>query len=147
MKLLQKSLLFASLLAVGTSIASIPELTTGNGTAQAATVTDATPDGFYFLVSKDRLIKARLIKASDVKILTKDTQTDADMITTDAQNDFRLEVNVPEAQLYNLKGDKVSHHLSKGTVCTIGSQVAFDNSTYYKVSKHSFLQSHDSTWI
>jgi len=142
MKLLQKSLLFASLLAVGTSVASIPELTTGNGTAQAATVTNATPDGFYFLVSKDRLIKA-----CDVKILTKDTQTDADMITTDTQNDFRLEVNVPKAQLYNLKGDKVSHHLSKGTVCNIGSQVAFDNSTYYKVSKHSFLQSHDSTWL
>jgi len=142
MKLLQKSLLFASLLAVGTGVASIPEITSGNGVAQAATIKDPVPNGFYYRVSKDTLIKA-----TDVNILTKDTQTDSSMITTATQNDFRLEVTVSKAPLYNLKGDKLSRHLAKGTVCTIGSQVAFNNSTYYKVSQHSFLQSHDSTWL
>jgi len=146
MKLLQKSLLCASLLAIGSGITSIPAITMGNGTAQAATKTtttkNLTANGFYYLVSKDRLVKA-----SDVKILTKDDQTDSSMIDTDTPNDFRLEVTTPTAHLYNLKGKKLSKCVTKGTVCTIGSEDAFTHSTYYKTSKDKLVQLNDSSWL
>ena len=147
MKLLQKSLLFASLLAVGTGIASIPAITSGNGTAQAATTSttttkNLTANGFYYRVSKNRLVKA-----SDVQILTEDDQTDSNMIETDTPNDFRLQVTTPKADLYNLKGQKVGKSLSKNTICTIGSQDAFTQSTYYKTSKNKLVQVNDSTWL
>ncbi|WP_338232155.1 hypothetical protein [Companilactobacillus muriivasis] len=146
MKLLQKSLLFASLVALGSGVASIPALTTGNGIAQAATTTttkNLTADGFYYRVSKDRLVKA-----SDVQILTKDDQTDSSMIETDTPNDFRLEVTVKKADLYNLKGEKVSDHLTKGTVCTIGNEDEFTQSTYYKASsKDKLVQLNESSWL
>ena len=146
MKLLQKSLLFASLVALGSGVASIPALTTGNVIAQAATTTttkNLKADGFYYRVSKDRLVKA-----SDVQILNKDDQTDSSMIVTDTPNDFRLEVTVKKADLYNLKGEKVSEHLAQGTVCTIGNEDAFTQSTYYKASsKAKLVQLNDSSWL
>lgn len=141
MKLTKKMLLLTSLLIIGTGVTSIPALT---DTAQAATTTsykDLTPQGFYYRVGKDELVKA-----SDVKILTKDTQTDSSMIETDSPNDFRLETTT-KAVLYNLKGQKLSKHLAEGTVCSIGSADAFTHSTYYKESKDKLVQVNDSTWL
>jgi len=80
--------------------------------------------------------------------LNKDDQTDSSMIETDTPNDFRLEVTVKKADLYNLKGEKVSDHLTKGTVCTIGNEDEFTQSTYYKASsKDKLVQLNESSWL
>ncbi|WP_057880867.1 SLAP domain-containing protein [Companilactobacillus kimchiensis] len=142
MKLLQKSLLFATIIGVGAGVTSIPTINNGNVTVQAATIKNMTANGFYYKVAKDKFIKA-----SDVEILNKDTQSDANMIQTDSENDYRLEVTTPKAKLYNLKGKEIDHKLAKGTVCKIGTQASFDNSTYYKIAKDKLVQSHDSSWL
>lgn len=146
MKLLQKSLMFASLLVVTTGAVSIPAIS-GNGVVHAAStqttkIKNLTADGFYYRVSKDQLIKA-----SDVEILTNDNETDANMIETAVANNFRLQVTVKKAPIYNLKGKKTNKCLTKDTVCTIGSQDAFNNSTYYQTSKNKLVQVNDSTWL
>ncbi|CAJ1189957.1 SLAP domain-containing protein [Companilactobacillus nantensis] len=141
MKLTQKTLLLTSLLVIGTGVTSIPALT---DTVQAATTTsykNLTPQGFYYRLSKDEFVKA-----SDIKILTKDTQTDDSMIETASPNDFRLETTTT-AHIYNQKGQKLSKTLSQGTVCSIGSQDAFTQSTYYKTSADKLTQVNDSTWL
>jgi hypothetical protein len=141
MKLTKKTLLLTSLLIIGAGATAIPTLT---DTVQAATSTsykNLTPQGFYYRVGDDELIKA-----SDVKILAKDTQTDSSMIETDSPNDFRLEVTT-KTSLYNLKGQKLSKQLTAGTVCSLGSADAFTHSTYYKESKGKLVQINDSTWL
>ncbi|GEO79773.1 hypothetical protein FD29_GL000062 [Companilactobacillus mindensis DSM 14500] len=146
MKLLQKSLLFASLLAVGTSVASIPTITNGNGTVQAATTTKTTKhmtaDGFYYRVSNDRFIKA-----SDVMILNENNQSDSSTFEDVTPDTFKLEVVSPKADLYNLEGKKVGKPVAQGTVCTVGSSAAFAQSTYYKVAKDKLAQVRDSSWL
>ncbi|MFC6175417.1 hypothetical protein ACFQAV_01120 [Companilactobacillus huachuanensis] len=143
MKSLNKVILFASLLAIGTGITSIPAVT---GTVQAASNTSTfknkTPDGFYYRVGKNELVKA-----SDIKIVTKNDQSDADMIETDTPNDFRLVVTTPKTSVYNLKGKKLTKHLSEGTVYSIGNQDEFTQITYYKSSKDKIVQVNDSTWL
>lgn len=146
MKLLQKSLLFASLLAVGTGVASIPTITNGNGTAQAATTTKSTKkmtaNGFYYRVSNDRLVKA-----NDVMILNRDEQTDSSVSESNTPYTFRLEVATPKADLYNFEGKKVGKSLAQGTVCTIGDSAALTQSTYYKTSKDKLVQIKDNSWL
>lgn len=140
MKLVQKSLLFASLFAVGAGATTIPVITNGNGAVQAATVVKGTTaNAYYFKVGKDEFVKS-----DDVKIITKDNQTDEDMVSTIEANDFRLEVNVPKAQLYNKKGEKIGKCLTQGTVCNLGNQDAFYNKTYYKDFKGEISQMNNS---
>ncbi|KRK99389.1 hypothetical protein [Companilactobacillus futsaii] len=143
MKLVQKSLLFASLFAVGMGATTIPIVTNGNGAVQAATVVKGTTaNAYFFKVGKDKFVKGE-----DVKILTNDNQTDEDMVSTIEANDFRLEVNVPKAQLYNKKGEKIGKCLTQGTVCKIGNQSAFYDKTYYKDFKGNISQMNNSTLV
>ncbi|WP_162894265.1 hypothetical protein [Companilactobacillus musae] len=142
MKLIQKSLLFASLVAVGASITTIPIISSKTIEAASTSYENLNTTGFYYRIANDKLIKA-----SDVKVITDDTQEDSNMISTAVANNFRLEVTVPKASLYDLKGNKLTHHLTKDTICPIGSRDAFYNSTYYKVSKDKMIQVSDSTWL
>ncbi|WP_119318198.1 hypothetical protein [Companilactobacillus formosensis] len=143
MKLVQKSLLFASLFAIGMGATTIPVVTSGNGSAQAATVVKGTTaNDYFFKIGKDKFVKGE-----DVKILTNDNQTDEDMVSTIEANDFRLEVNVPKAQLYNKKGEKIGKCLTQGNVCKIGDQSAFYDSTYYKDFKGNISQMNNSTLV
>lgn len=143
MKLVQKSLLFASLFAIGVGATTIPVITSGNGAAQAATIVKGTTaNAYYFKIGKNKFVKS-----ADVKIITKDTQTDANMISTIAANDFRVEVNVPKAQLYNKKGEKIGKCLTQGTVCNLGNQDAFYNKTYYKDFKGKISQMNNSSLV
>ena len=143
MKSLKKSLVFISLIAASV----IPTIATATPVLAASSETSSTKDmkadGFYYLVGKDELVKA-----TDVKVINKDTATDSSMIETIVPNDFRLKITSPKASLYDLKGKKIGRCLTEGTVCTIGSQDKFFSSTYYKVSKDKFAQiSKDNAWI
>lgn len=150
MKLLQKSLLFASLLGIGAGVTSIPTITNSNITVQAATkkssktssVKDLTSHQFYYRLSKDEFVKA-----SDVKILTNDNQNSSGDVAYIEAEDFRLQVVPSKANLYNKDGKKLSRHLTQGTVCTIGSQDKFDESTYYQKSDKKLAQVNSSTTI
>ncbi|MQS76577.1 SLAP domain-containing protein [Companilactobacillus halodurans] len=142
MKLLQKSLLLASLVAIGTGISTVPAI---NQTTIHATTTTSNlkSDGFYYHIGKDKFIKA-----SDVKIITNDSQYDENMIETMVADDFRLQVTVPKAHFYNKDGKKLSHYVTKDTIYKIGNQDEFNQSTYYQASKKDKLTSvNDSSWL
>lgn len=143
MKLLQKGLLFASLLSVGASVVSVP-LISGNGEVQAATTdySKVSGDGFYY-----RLDNSEYIKASDVKVLSEDTEEDANKITTNIPTNFRLKVTASKARLYNNKGKELHRTLDKNTIYDIGSQFSFNDRTYFKYSKDELTKVNQSIWV
>lgn len=141
MKIIQKSLLFASLLSIGAGITSIPTITQSNITVQAATKKTSpssstkclTADTLYYRVGHDKFISAR-----DIKIITSDDSSNMDHESLVA-NDFRLEVTSPKASLYTKSGKKDGKCLKKGTICKIGNQDTFSEHTYYKSSKDKLV--------
>ncbi|WP_334351579.1 SLAP domain-containing protein [Companilactobacillus sp. HBUAS56257] len=135
MKLLNKCLLLTSLFTVGVApvIATTPVQAASTKTC---TVKSIQEQNLYFLVGKDKLVKAR-----DVKIVTNGSPdvTGTNDVVTSSNGKYSIEVTVPNATTYNLKGEKLPHDLLQGTTCSLGGQKEFANKTYYQVSEHHIV--------
>lgn len=132
MKLFNRCLLLTSLLTIGLvpTISTIP--IQAASTTKDCDVKKINGKNLYFLIGKDELVKAR-----GVEILTNNSPDVTGMNEMSTASNYMVKVLAPKASTYNLKGTKLSHTLSQGTVCSLGGQKKFAEKAYYKVGiKH-----------
>lgn len=134
MKLFNKCLLLTSLLTIGLvpTISTIP--VQAASTTKKCDVKKIDEKDLYFLIGKDELVKSK-----GVEILTNNSPDVTGMNETTTASDYMLKILAPKAATYNLKGIKLSHTLSQGTVCPLGGQKKFAEKTYYKISTKHFV--------
>lgn len=145
MKLFGKGILYALIFLFGISLANASIFSTNYDNVQAATLRNKkrlSSRNFYYRISKNRLVKA-----SDVKVITKIGRPDSNMVSTNIPNDFKLKITNPRTVVYKLNGEKTSKRLSKGKVIEIGDKSKWFNDSYYKNSKNKMIHVSDSTWI
>lgn len=134
MKLFSKCLLLTSLFTIGLvpTISTIPAQAAS--TTKECDVKKLNEKDLYFLVGKDELVKAK-----GVEIITNNSHDVDEMDEITSSSDYMVKVLVPKTATYNLKGTKLSHTLSQGTVCSLGGQKKFAEKTYYKVGAEHFV--------